>query len=515
MLFSKVAIEISEFPFRCALVEKNKIVERNDRYKDIVGDSLPSSEQIQYGEEVYLVQELNLAHSKRLIYLIPITDLVQLDVRFSQLEREHKQLQKTLNSLLEGLPIGILIVDPESKRILFANNTFLNISEISLEIFYSQPYLFNLIKADKLEALIKEAERGNVVLPAEEIQVTTLNGKEKWWLIYAQKWESPRIKGVLCAIVDHTKQKEQELALQEAYQELEAQNEMLLQQQEELQVLNEQLNELNQTLEKQKKDLEEGLKYARKVQLHLLSPEKLPTEWERFRIKYWTRAHTYVSGDFLWYRKTDSYLFLGICDATGHGAGGALMATLGYFLLDKVWEICEGNPERLGEMMTILHKEMIRVLGSKKEKISTEGMEGLVLALPLNNDASFVYYAGAKRPLVVVKGTEVEEFLTDKISVGFVLNGKEEHRFSTYRLPLDSDLRLYGFSDGITDQFGYLSGRTKRFGRKKLRRLIQETASYPFNKQWNSILSILEKWQGDLEDTDDKILVGISFERVK
>ncbi len=511
MFITKSHIALEDLPFPSAIVEGEHIVAANKQYQRYLGSNLPEVPTLTFEDDHFYLLESRLNDKKRLLCLLPISDFVELQNQLQQLQREHHQLQKSVNALLEKIPIAIVIVDKEHFRTLFANDKLLEICEVELERFYSTPCFTDLLKSK--EGLIRLLEQIRAQATAAKgiaIEVETLKGNRRWWYIHAQPWHSAKVPGIILSILDLTKEKEQEMALQAAYQELAAQNEMLQQQRDELESLNRQLEQANKLLAEQKATLEEGLRYAQKVQWNLLFPSHFKGDYEHFSIAYWSEAHTHVSGDFLWIRENTHYCFVGVCDATGHGAAGALMATLCYFLLDNAWQHYGQNPQHLGKMLAKIHKEVVQMLGAEKERVNTEGMEILLLALPIKNHDK-IFYAGAKRPLVVIQNGSVQELKTENYPIGFVWEKRYDFPFATYQLPVEKSMRLFGFSDGITDQFGTFQGKTKRLGKKRLYSLLQRTQSLPLKQQMNLLKEALQRWQGDLEATDDKILVGVSF----
>jgi serine phosphatase RsbU (regulator of sigma subunit) len=117
-------------------------------------------------------------------------------------------------------------------------------------------------------------------------------------------------------------------------------------------------------------------------------------------------------------------------------------------------------------------------------------------------------FAGANRPLWLIREGELIEYKTDKESIG----GEkltEDIEFTHYEITLQPEDRIYLFTDGITDQFGGPQG--KRFGTPRLRQLLLEIWKEPsmarqralFNNVWK------REWMGDNPATDDATLVGL------
>ncbi len=66
---------------------------------------------------------------------------------------------------------------------------------------------------------------------------------------------------------------------------------------------------------------------------------------------------------------------------------------------------------------------------------------------------------------------------------------------------------FYLFSDGLADQFGQQSG--KKFKIKKLQDLLADLNHQPMQEQYRCISELFNDWKGNLEQTDDVLLIGI------
>ncbi len=68
---------------------------------------------------------------------------------------------------------------------------------------------------------------------------------------------------------------------------------------------------------------------------------------------------------------------------------------------------------------------------------------------------------------------------------------------------------IYLTSDGYYSQFGGPNG--KKMMKKKFKTLLQEIGALSMNQQYDKLLSFLEDWQGDEEQVDDILIIGIQF----
>jgi len=69
------------------------------------------------------------------------------------------------------------------------------------------------------------------------------------------------------------------------------------------------------------------------------------------------------------------------------------------------------------------------------------------------------------------------------------------------------DLSPFQFSDGFSDQFG--GGSNKKMKRGPFLQKLNEIKDFPVEKQKEKIIDFFNDWKGNLEQTDDVMLVGI------
>jgi serine phosphatase RsbU (regulator of sigma subunit) len=126
----------------------------------------------------------------------------------------------------------------------------------------------------------------------------------------------------------------------------------------------------------------------------------------------------------------------------------------------------------------------------------------------INLNTRQVEYAGAHRPLYVMRNGVMEEIKGNKFPIGGGIF-KNQTNFTTTRLQLEKGDSIYFSSDGYPDQFGGPEGR--KFGPKKVREIIERVhtlsmreAAIVFDSEW-------EAWRGNTKQTDDVLLIGIKF----
>lgn len=122
-------------------------------------------------------------------------------------------------------------------------------------------------------------------------------------------------------------------------------------------------------------------------------------------------------------------------------------------------------------------------------------------------DLSSVKYAGANRPLWLIRDKELIQYSPDKMSIGG--NNYSDYEFNEMTIPLQKGDSVYLFSDGYPDQFG--GERNKKFMTKNLKRLLLEITHLSAREQESILQKNLQNWKGSLPQIDDIILVGIKL----
>jgi serine phosphatase RsbU (regulator of sigma subunit) len=116
-------------------------------------------------------------------------------------------------------------------------------------------------------------------------------------------------------------------------------------------------------------------------------------------------------------------------------------------------------------------------------------------------------FASAMRPFIVYQNGEQLYYKGSRSSIGGQI--KEDKIFEDVELQLTKGDLIYMFSDGYPDQFGGPHG--KKFKMVRLRNLLKDIHQKPMEEQYNYVKSNFELWQGNLEQVDDVIFMGIKI----
>ncbi|MGZ4063760.1 MAG: PP2C family protein-serine/threonine phosphatase, partial [Bacteroidia bacterium] len=230
-----------------------------------------------------------------------------------------------------------------------------------------------------------------------------------------------------------------------------------------------------------------------------------------------------VSGDFYWFSEVESQetgvrsnetqarpstpnaqLILAAADCTGHGVPGALMSIVSMDKLNQA--VFEKKLRAPSGILQFLNVEIKKAL--KQHSDESKQKDGLDIALlKFDHAASTLSFAGANRPLYLVRNGQLTEYKSDKVAIaGFTPN---EHVFSEQQIPFQKNDCIYVFSDGYADQFGGDSG--KKFMTKNLKTLLESLSGQSIGEQERVIVDSHRRWKGNYEQVDDILVIGIKI----
>ncbi|HAS44027.1 MAG TPA: hypothetical protein DCS93_26350 [Microscillaceae bacterium] len=348
---------------------------------------------------------------------------------------------------------------------------------------------FSLALGDRISILKKEKERAQ----AENLQLV----KEQ--------------KSIL-----EQKVKERTIALERANQDIVAQNQELQTKREEILVQNEELKQTqeeistqrdalaqaNNALQRSQLRIELSIRTAQSIQKALLvSESKLSHHFkDHFIINH---PKDVVSGDFFWLNEMDQKIVLVVADCTGHGVPGAFMTLIGNNLLNNIIQIDQIiNP---ADILNRLHQEVKLVL-NQEETLNNNGMDAVVVTLEKQEHQTQLTFSGAKNNLLIYTQAHLSELKGIRKSIGGIQN--EEIQFNQQTLALHANDLIYLGSDGLEDQH---NEKRKRFGRKRLKELINKIQGLPLTQQKQTIEDALATQMQGTDQRDDILLIGVKL----
>jgi hypothetical protein len=195
------------------------------------------------------------------------------------------------------------------------------------------------------------------------------------------------------------------------------------------------------------------------------------------------------------------------------------MSVLGNTVLNQIANTQrEISPE---DTLELLHAGVVRALQQDRDKPPAPPAPGTLPSLaamgPLDGmDIALVHFlfdqrkllfAGAQRPLWVVRGAELIEIKGSKRPIG---GGYHEGiPFQRHEMDLQPGDRIYLFSDGIPDQVG--GPDRKKFSNKRLSEFLLETRHLSLEAQREVFEQRIAQWQGAFEQVDDQLLMAIEY----
>ncbi len=270
-----------------------------------------------------------------------------------------------------------------------------------------------------------------------------------------------------------------------------------------LSLKNEQLEESKSIIEHQHLEITDSIRYAKQIQSAVLPEESELSALFNSSFVFF-RPKDVISGDFYWVTSVDDHVVFATVDCTGHGVPGGFMSMLGVSLLNEI--VIEQQILDPAEILNRLREKVIASLRQKGgEGEQKDGMDMTLLVF--NRNSLKLSFALANQCFYHVSGSQVNELKGDRFPVGIF--GDELQAFTSHSITVQPGDRIYTFSDGYPDQFGGPKG--KKFKYQQLKEQILALQDQPLSQQGKVLISIFDKWKGDLEQIDDVTLVGIEI----
>ncbi|HAF29184.1 MAG TPA: hypothetical protein DCG75_09075 [Bacteroidales bacterium] len=251
------------------------------------------------------------------------------------------------------------------------------------------------------------------------------------------------------------------------------------------------------------KEIMADIRYASRIQ-HAILPniDFINETIHEYFILHQPKSH--VSGDFYWVSCLGNKKIIAVGDCTGHGLSGVLMHMLGSVYLNEI--VSKGVFSTASDILEQLRDNIMRSLNQTGE--SGEAQDGLDIALCIVDcEKKKLQFAGANNPLYIVKKNDLIEIKGDRMPVGIHINFDKP--FTNHLVDLESNDKIYLFSDGYADQFGGPKG--KKFRYKQFKELLLTICHEPMNIQKEILNNTHDKWRGSTEQIDDILVFGIKI----
>jgi serine phosphatase RsbU (regulator of sigma subunit)/PAS domain-containing protein len=472
--------------------------------------ALPSWDFLRVDGEVYAKHITESAADEEVFFLLPAQGYNEAVDKIKSLEKENAFLRDQLHVFVQQLPVPVFVLEEKSSsRVTFANQLLLDLIGVPLSRLYKGLSLEDIFPdhVEQAQAILSQARQTQK--PQQEIvEGFRSEGSPYAYLVRAFPFETPSLRGFFFALVDVSKEREQERRLEMQNQELVTLAEELRQNQEELQITLKEVEAARKEAEARRKDLEDSLLAAQRYQRTiLLRTRELISLWGRDHTAVVARAHSYVGGDFLFAMRQGDYIYVVVGDATGHGPSGALLAlTVRSQLLYAFSSLA--HPESLPQVLEEARDMLFEVLDVDLNKVlSIDGAEVGILALPTKRSGYF-YFAGAGMNLYALSpnGT-LHKYKGARHGLGWNFPGRALEAFSVEKVPYIANTTLFLFTDGLPDQH---DANYSKLGLRTVEKWLIESAtsgSEPADKV-RYISQCWQYFQQDAPQTDDMLLVA-------
>ncbi|MBQ2097950.1 MAG: PAS domain S-box protein, partial [Bacteroidales bacterium] len=356
-----------------------------------------------------------------------IAHRLELEHTLNELRKSQSELLK-ISTALRNTDNAVMLLDG-SGNITWINNSFTKVYGYTLEEFTHQSSYYEqaLRQKDSIEFykfVYDNAKSVTFTLPH-----ITKSGDEVW----VQTTLSPTFddKGKILQVVavdtDITSLKKAELEIVKQRNEIELKN----------------------------KDVTKSIEYASTIQQALMTGQGYLRQ--RFKKSFLINLpKDIVSGDFFWMGDKFGRKYMALCDCEGHGVPGAFVSMMGKVFLDEILQGCRVEDPPSTILMN-LNDKLQEAVSSLSSKVG--GIDGMDMSFCIINSRNTqVQYAGAYRPLYLVRKGELTTIMPDKISIGGI-SPDENFQFEDHWLQLEEGDFLLVCSDGYADQFGSEFGK--------------------------------------------------------
>jgi len=249
------------------------------------------------------------------------------------------------------------------------------------------------------------------------------------------------------------------------------------------------------------KRLEESINYASQIQraLHEPSLRVLDRELPGCHAVLW-EPRDVVGGDCLFARATEGGLWFCLFDCTGHGAPGALLASIVLSETDRILSV--GRALSPGDLLSHLNRRIKQALGQTGPGSPGESDDGLdAVVIRLDPASSQVRVASAGLPVFLVEpGSEPQVQRGDSRGIGY-RRIPIDRTWDTRTLNLNPGTRIFIVTDGIFDQPG-INSRVG-YGSRRFAQSLQDHSDKTLDEQVVAVVRDFKDYQGDESRRDD------------
>lgn len=246
-----------------------------------------------------------------------------------------------------------------------------------------------------------------------------------------------------------------------------------------------------------------SINYAQRIQEALLpSQQVISKDFPESFVLYLPKD--IVSGDFYFYSKPkDDSIYFAAADCTGHGVPGAMMSMMSNSLLNE--KIASNQFKSPGEILDAVNQGLKKAFRS-----DTKTKDGMDIALcEVNKTTMTLSYAGAYRPLIIIRDNQITEYKATRKSIGHNSSDQRSSSFENHTIEIQKGDSIYLYSDGFVDQFG--EATNKKFMSKRLKNKLLEMNNLDMKQQQEELRTSFNSWKGNTTQIDDVLVFGIKI----
>lgn len=263
-----------------------------------------------------------------------------------------------------------------------------------------------------------------------------------------------------------------------------------------------QLQERAILLQQQHKEIKDSIFYAQRIQRNSLqSKTHINSVFGQNFVLY--KPKDILSGDFFFFFQDEDNRYAIAVDCTGHGVPGAMMSMVANSIIKEV--LLNKKIKAASQILYEMDKVLFNSINSYGTELNSDGMD--VAIISINKKSNRMHFAGAFRPMIIIRDQTVIELKASRYPLGFY--NDVEKIFEEYVILLQANDCLYLFTDGFIDQFGGEVG--KKLNKRNFKELLKMAAAMPLNEQESFLEYSFNNWRQEEEQTDDVLVIGIKI----
>jgi serine phosphatase RsbU (regulator of sigma subunit) len=262
------------------------------------------------------------------------------------------------------------------------------------------------------------------------------------------------------------------------------------------------LKQINRELSVLNKEIKDSLNYAAIIQGGMLpKEEKIKALFPKSTLLF--KPKDIVSGDFLWIKNAGDVLMAAVGDCTGHGVPGGLLSVLGISHLNTIT-----GEKKISDPGTVLNELRAGISDTLNPEIDQqERKDGMDFSFISFNPENFkLKYSLANQTLYHLPNGEITEYKGENQALA---HQAHPIPFTTREISLSPGDLIVLSTDGFPDQFGGPEGKKLKYPR--FRNILVELKKKNLSDRKKFLEKKLRDWKGDLEQTDDILILAIEF----